>query len=124
MELLDGQKTKCVPHEHGDAARGRDSRPMLEPAIGHGKGSESQIRLGLAAAGADPEQVGRGPMRRVGVDDLREAFQDEGDLERTPLDAREILGRPRVRVAERPARLACFVDVSGVKALKVTSLGS
>ena len=60
LELLDGQQAQRVPHQHGHARRS-PTRPATVPCsrrMAMRVGGEPQVRLGLAAAGGEEEQVG------------------------------------------------------------------
>ena len=90
LELLGGQKTQRVAHEHGHAA----AAPVvagdraLEPADGQGEGGEAEVGLGLAATGREEEQVdepasGR-PLGMGGIGEGGQVHENEGELEGPP----------------------------------------
>ena len=90
LELLDGQQPQGVPHQDGDPVLpGAAGDRALEPPQAHGVGRQPEVRLGLAAAGGEPEEVGDrlgrlGAVLVVEPGDPRQVEQHEGQLERIP----------------------------------------
>ena len=94
LELLGGEQAQGVAHEDGDAgapvdgAVGRVEEP-LAAADGEGVGGQSQVGLGLAAAGGEEEELGGGQVAGAagqgGVGQGRQLHEDEGELEDAPV---------------------------------------
>ena len=99
LELLRGKQPQRVAHQHRDpavaAARLRaGADDTLQPPDRERIGSQAQVRLGLAAAGREEQQVNErtGGMRGVRMNAVRvcrigqrgQVQQDERELERPP----------------------------------------
>ena len=90
LELLEREQPKRVPHQHRNAGlAGPLPHDALEPPQAHHERRQTQVRLRLAAAGREPQQVGNrvGPVAAVLVVQVaraRQVQQNEGDLEWAP----------------------------------------
>ena len=109
LELLRGQEPQRVPHQHGYSgiavkAAVRGVEFTLQPPDRERVRREAQVRLGLAAAGREEQQLclGQvpGALLRGGVGQQRQLHEDERELERAP----------RVRLEAREDRVAGLVD--------------
>ena len=59
LELLGGEEPQRVPHQHPDAAfAGVTCHNPLKPPHRKGEGGEPEVRLGLAAARREEQEVG------------------------------------------------------------------
>jgi hypothetical protein len=81
-ELVERQQAQCVAHDDADA--GAEQPVRTEPAQRDGEGGKSQIRLGLAAAGREEQQVRGFAVGAALVGEAVEVEQNEGELEGAP----------------------------------------
>src|SRR5262245_23608984 len=81
LELLDREEPEGVPHQDGDTVALGAPR---EPSVCDCEGDQTEIRLRLATAGREPEEIENLAIRVAAVDDAVEVQEDEGDLERPP----------------------------------------
>ena len=115
-QLVEREQAQRVAHDNGDAGT-EHARPG-EPAVRDDEGCETEIGLGLAAAGREEQQVGNLAVGMLAIGKPGNVEKDEGELERPPFRRglrRRISGRagiapPRshgdgeVHVAEGAAR--------------------
>ena len=80
FELLQGEQPQGVTHDDGDTS----VTGVPEPAEQDDERDETEVGLGLAAAGGEPEQIGQPSVVVLGVGETAEIQKDEGDLERSP----------------------------------------
>ena len=84
-ELIEGQQTQGVAHDDADAcARAAVLARVAEPPQDHGERREAEIRLGLAAAGGEEQQVHEPALGIGRIGDAGEIQQDEGELKGPP----------------------------------------
>ena len=105
---------------HAGVPGDRPADSFAEPAIEEGEGRQAEVRLGLAAAGGEEEEVDGLAIGVFGVDDPPEVEQEEGELEGLPLRLVDVLGRwPRGRATRRRAwrAIAALASVKARKAL-------
>lgn len=79
LELLGGEQTEGVATEDGGAAA-----LAADPAQGDREGGQEEVRLRLAAAGGEPDQVGGPAVVVAWVGDTVEGEEEEGELEGAP----------------------------------------
>ena len=106
LELLQGEQSQGVPHEDGHARRPAASVPIaLETPESDRVGGEPQVRLGLAATGREPEQVGDrvGRMDAFVVGEIGRRL-DVQDQERELKDAPRAVPRVGIDLLERRHR--------------------
>ena len=115
-ELVEREEAQRVAHDHAHAgAREPLLAGMAQPAQHHRERREAQVRLGLAAAGREEEQVHRLAVWVARVGEAGQVEQDEGELEGAParlLDLEPLAERPR----DGPVRHAEGVEGVGVLA--------
>ena len=101
------------------------ARAVSQPPEEERERDQAEVGLRLAAAGRKPEQVGSLAVLVVGVDDARQAQQDEGELERAASGGR-LTGRDRLPavpllVPVVRARCACIARLASANALHARS---
>ena len=120
MKLLNGQKPKCVAHDHRKTTTGiQSSKTALQSANRHCECRHSEISLRLAAAGREPKQICISLKRVCSIHmrricQRRNSEQQERQLKRTPLMVFNILlySLERSRLLLPP-----FKRISGMNAL-------
>ena len=113
-ELVEREEPQRVAHDHAHpGAREPLLARVAQPAQHHREGREAEVRLGLAAARREEEQVHGLAVRIARVGEAGQVQQDEGELERAP--ARRLDPEP---LAERP-RHGAVRDAEGVERVGV-----
>ena len=111
-ELIEGQQPQGVAHDDADPGPGESGVSLVaEPPKDHGERGEAEVRLGLAAAGREEEEVHELALGIGRVRDAGEVQEDEGELKGPPAGrrpgyafageaARESRGHGTIRGAE------------------------
>ena len=85
-QLVVGQQPQRVAHDDADPGPAPSAVPGIpQPPQHHGERRETQVRLRLAAAGREEQQVGGFAVGIGGVHESGQVQEQEPDLEGTPL---------------------------------------